>query len=98
MVEKAFELGLKLDHEKVKEKFSAEEWKYIIGKARYIEVAMEIRKLRKINNLSQGQFATKVGVKREYVSRIESGCQNMNLKTLIKIASAVGKEFKFRFE
>jgi len=98
LVEKAFELGLKLDHEKVKEKFSIKEWKYIIREARYVEVAIEIRRLRKMNGLSQEELAMKVGVKREYISRIESGRQNMNLKTLIKIASAVGKEFKFKFE
>jgi len=59
---------------------------------------MEVRRLRRKSKLSQAQLARKMHVKREFLSRIESGRQNITLETLYRIAEAVGKEFKFSFK
>lgn len=66
--------------------------------AKFIMARMEIIRVRREKKLTQAELAKKMNVKREYVSRIESGEQNVTLETLIKIAQAVGKEFKFKFE
>ena len=70
----------------------------IIENAKFIMARMEIRKLRKSKKMTQIQLAEKMNVKREFISRIESGNQNITLATMFKIANAVGKEFKFSFE
>ena len=98
LIEKAFENGLIMNHEKVKKLFSKREWNFIIKKVPYVDMAMEIRRLRVVVRMSQIKLAKKMHVKREFISRIESGVQNMTLTTILKIASATGKEFKFSFE
>jgi transcriptional regulator with XRE-family HTH domain len=70
----------------------------VIENAKFIMARMEIVKLRKSKKISQSELAKKMKVKREFVSRIESGNQNITLATLLKIARATGKEFKFSFE
>lgn len=53
-------------------------------------------------NMSQCEFAKKVGLDRTYLSRVESGKQNLTIENLIKICSGLGvslKEFfDFNFE
>ncbi|MEK7168626.1 MAG: helix-turn-helix transcriptional regulator, partial [Patescibacteria group bacterium] len=66
--------------------------------AKFIMAKMEIIKVRRSSKLSQSALAKKMNVKREFISRIESGNQNITLGTLLKIATATGKEFKFSFE
>ncbi|MBL7159771.1 helix-turn-helix transcriptional regulator [Candidatus Microgenomates bacterium] len=77
--------------------FSKKERERIYRRARYIQAAMALRKLRKALKLSQEKLAKRMKVKREFISRIESGEQNVTLETLYKIAEATGKEFSFRF-
>jgi len=36
-------------------------------------------------------------VKREFITRIESGEQNITIETLNRVAEATGKEFEFHF-
>ncbi|MBL7159767.1 helix-turn-helix transcriptional regulator [Candidatus Microgenomates bacterium] len=69
----------------------------ILKRTRYIQAAMALRKLRKALHLSQEKLAEKMKVKREFISRIESGEQNVTIETLYKIAEATGKEFSFCF-
>lgn len=66
--------------------------------AKFIKAKMEIVRVRREKKLSQSALAKKMNVKREFISRIESGNQNITLATLLKIATATGKEFKFSFE
>ncbi|OHA61837.1 MAG: hypothetical protein A2109_00445 [Candidatus Wildermuthbacteria bacterium GWA1_49_26] len=66
-------------------------------KARYLKAAMELRKVRKQLHLSQEELAKKMVVKREFISRIESGRQNVTLDTLYRIAEVTGKEFRLSF-
>ena len=67
----------------------------ILKRARYLKAATELRKQLKI---SQQELAHKMNVKREFITRIESGEQNITLETLSRIAEATGKEFEFHFK
>lgn len=58
---------------------------------------MELKKLRKELKISQQDLAHKMKVKREFVTRIESGEQNVTIETLNRVAEATGKEFEFHF-
>lgn len=66
-------------------------------KARFIQIAMAVRNLRKNLSLAQNDLAKQLGKKREFVSRIESGRQNVTLDTLYHIAEATNKKFYFEF-
>ena len=91
-IRKAVKKGDLIPYERVLHSYSRKERKEIAERVRYIKVAMELRKLRKKLDLSQGALAKKISVKREYISRIESGKQNVTLDTLYRIAEATGKE------
>jgi len=69
----------------------------ILKKARYLKAAMELKKLRKELKMSQEALARKMKVKREFITRIESGEQNVTIETLNRVAEATGKEFEFHF-
>ena len=69
----------------------------ILKRARYLKAAMELKKLRKELNISQEELARKMKVKREFITRIESGERNITIETLNRVAEATGKEFEFRF-
>ncbi len=70
----------------------------ILKRARYLKAAMELKKLRKELKISQEALARKMKVKREFISRIESGEQNITIETLNRVAEATGKEFAFHFK
>lgn len=70
----------------------------ILKRARYLKAAMELKKLRKDLKISQNELARKMKVKREFISRIESGEQNITIETLNRVAEATGKEFVFHFK
>ena len=69
----------------------------ILKRARYLKAAMELKKLRKELKISQSDLARKMKVKREFITRIESGEQNITIETLNRVAEATGKEFEFHF-
>jgi DNA-binding XRE family transcriptional regulator len=61
-------------------------------------VAQKIYDLRKQLNLSQEEFATKVGMKPSAISRLESGDYNRpSLQTLQRIASALDQRIEISF-
>ena len=70
----------------------------ILRKARYLKAAMELKKLRKDLKISQNELARKMNVKREFITRIESGEQNITIETLNRVAEATGKEFELHFK
>lgn len=78
--------------------YSKERQQEILRRARYLKAAMELKKLRKQLKISQKELARKMKVKREFITRIESGEQNMTIETLNRIAEATGKEFEFHFK
>lgn len=61
------------------------------------EVGLRIQELRKERlNLTQAEFAKRLGYDRTFLSRVERGVQNITLETLDKICNGLGitiKEF-----
>lgn len=96
-IREAIRRGDLIPREKVLASFTAEEQEEIREIAQQIKLAMRLRRLRKKLKLSQENLAKKMDVKREFISRIESGEQNVTLQTLYKIAEATGREFHFGF-
>lgn len=96
-IQMALKKGELVSHEKVWRGYSRKDQETILEKARYLKAAIELRRLRKQLHLSQEQLAKKISVKREFISRVESGRQNVTLETLYRIAQATGKEFTLSF-
>lgn len=97
-IQKAIERGDLVPHEEVMKRFSKEEREEIEQGARHIKMAIELRRLRQNAKYSQEKLARKMKVKREFISRLESGRQNITLETLYRVGEAVGKEFYFAFK
>lgn len=97
-IRKAEKEGRLIDYDKLFASYSKERQERIKQEARFIMARMQLRKLRKEKKLSQEKLAQKMKVKREFISRIESGTQNITLETLFRIAQATGKEFRFSFK
>ena len=94
---KSIKSGDLVKHEKVLKSFSQKEMDEISKRMRFIKTAIELRKLRKGLRISQLDLARKMRVKREFISRIESGKQNITLETLYRIAEVTGKEVQLTF-
>ena len=90
--------GRLIDYDKLFASYPKDYQDKIKEEAKFIKAKMEIVRVRREKKLSQSALAKKMNVKREFISRIESGNQNITLATLLKIATATGKEFKFGFE
>ena len=54
--------------------------------ARYIKIGAKIRYYRIINKMEQAEFAEKIGVTRQYLSKIETGRAKPSTDLLFKIA------------
>ena len=96
-IQQAIEKGDLIPREEVLRGYSRKDRAEIVERARYLKAAMELRRLRKRLHLSQEKLAQKMSVKREFVSRIESGRQNVTLATLYRIAEVTGREFRLSF-
>ena len=56
-----------------------------------VQVGQKIRDIRVAKRLTQEQIEHKTGIKREYLSKIETGgLPNITIKTLKKITDALG--------
>ncbi|MEE1170813.1 MAG: helix-turn-helix transcriptional regulator [Ruminococcus sp.] len=55
-------------------------------------IISKIVQVRLEKELSQTQLAKLTGMHRSNICRIESGCQNISLDTLIRIFDALGKD------
>ena len=97
-IKQAEKEGRLIDYNKLFASYPKEYQDRIKEEAKFIKAKIEIIKVRRSSKLSQSALAKKMNVKREFVSRIESGNQNITLATLFKIAKATDKEFKFSFE
>ena len=62
-----------------------------IDKKRQVIIS-KIVQVRLEKELSQTQLAKLTGMHRSNICRIESGCQNISLDTLIRIFDALGKD------
>jgi DNA-binding XRE family transcriptional regulator len=96
-IQQAIARGELVPHEKVFRAYSPRKRGEILAKAHYFKAAMELRRLRRQLRLSQDELAKKMAVKREFISQIESGRQNVTLETLYRIADAAGKELHLTF-
>jgi DNA-binding XRE family transcriptional regulator len=97
-IQTAIKKGDLIPYKEIFSTYSKQRQARINKKARYILMAMELRKLRKNLKLSQEKLAHKMNVKREFIARAESGQQNITLESLYRIAESVGKEFHFGFK
>ncbi len=97
-IKKAIKEGKLLEWDKIFASYPKSRQKRIREGARHIMAAMEVRRLRKSLKLSQAELAHKMDVKREFVSRIEGGEQNITLDTLYKIAEATGRQVHLSFK
>lgn len=96
-IDQAVKKGDLIDYDKLFASYSQRRQQEISKRARYIKAAMELKKLRKELKISQGELARKMKVKREFITRIESGEQNITIETLDRVAKATGREFEFHF-
>ena len=64
----------------------------------FVELAVEIARLREQKGLSQRELARRLHTSQQTISRLESPHNgSLSLRTLIKLAHALGKELKVRF-
>ena len=54
------------------------------------KIAFNIKIERMRKNLTQFQLAEMIDVHEKYIGKVESGKQNLTIKTLIKISKALG--------
>jgi DNA-binding XRE family transcriptional regulator len=58
--------------------------------------AMELQKERERQHITQKQLAKRTGIVQPEISKIEQGTQNVEVKTLIKLAEGVNKKLSVR--
>ena len=61
------------------------------------QLILAILELRSEQNISQQEIANRTGINRSDISRIEHGNANPSLKTMKRIANALGKQLKISF-
>jgi len=61
------------------------------------QLILALIELRSKQNLSQQEIADRTGINRSDISRIEHGNANPSLKTMKRIANALGKQLKISF-
>lgn len=96
-IKQAIKEGKLIPWDKIFASYPKERQERILQKVRFLRAAIELRKVRRKLGLSQADLAKKMDVKREFISRIESGRQNITLETLYKIADTTGRELKIAF-
>jgi transcriptional regulator with XRE-family HTH domain len=61
------------------------------------EVAALIRRMREVRGLTQHGLAVRMGSSQSVVARLETGDHEITMKTLSRIAAALGAEMVVRF-
>lgn len=97
-IKRALASGDLIPHDQIMKRYSKAEREEILERARYLKAAMKLRQLRSQMRLSQQELARKMRVKREYISLLESGRQNITLNTLYRIGESVGKGVEVVFK
>lgn len=95
-IEKAIKEKKLIPYNDIVRKYSKERKRKIKEEVDYLLVTREIKQLRERLNLTQKELSKRVGVKREYLARLEGGRQNITLRSLYKVASAMGKTVHFK--
>lgn len=55
-----------------------------------ISICEELKEQRKLHNLSQSELASKIDVKKEFITRIEYGKTDIQLSVFFKIFDGLG--------
>lgn len=63
-----------------------------------LEISLDIIRIRKAQNMTQADLAKAVGTHQSVIGRIERGQMNPTAITLHRIAVALGKALKVKFE
>lgn len=58
------------------------------------QLARQLIKARLAKKLTQDELAKKIGVKQEYIARLESGQANPTLETVSRVSKALDKKLK----
>ena len=66
--------------------------------AERMQLAQQIRKIRVQLGYTQGDIAKKLGVIQQYISRIESGHENVSVDTLRRIAGALSRRLLIKLQ
>ena len=61
------------------------------------QVAEEISRLMHEQNMSRAEIAERLGVSRAYVTKILNGNPNLTIKTMLRLAEALGRELAIQF-
>ena len=61
------------------------------------QVAEEISRLMRDQNMSRAEIAERLGVSRAYVTKILNGNPNLTIKTMLRLAEALGRELSIQF-
>ncbi len=61
-------------------------------------LAFQFKELRKKKHLTQMQLASKIGMEKGQISKIENGKFNLTLATINKIATALGAKIHFNLQ
>jgi len=63
-----------------------------------VALAQKIAELRHESRMNQAEFAEKLHVSQQYVSRLETGMErNMTIDTLVRIAVTFGRDVRISF-
>ena len=63
-----------------------------------MQYKLKIKKYRKLNNITQKQLASKIGISQNYLSELESGKYDISLNLLCKIGKVLKECPKNLFE
>jgi transcriptional regulator with XRE-family HTH domain len=62
-----------------------------------LQVGQRVRAVRKAANVTQGEIGEAVGTNQGYITALENGAQNPTLRTLCKLADALGVSARMFF-
>lgn len=63
-----------------------------------VGLAQKIAEFRDAHHLKQAELAAKLGVSQQFISQLETGrSKNLTLRTLIKVASSLGRGVQITF-
>ncbi len=63
-----------------------------------LRIEQELIKLREAQGLSQSQLAKVLGVSQPAIAKIESGSENLTLRTLLRVVTALGGAVKLQVQ
>jgi len=61
-------------------------------------LALKIKKLRRSRKLSQESLADRAAMQRSYLADLETGRRNPSVRTLLKLANALGVSIRSLFD